>query len=205
MNAEGRAIGELTEARVAQSRPNGHEFTYVDISSINRETKRIERPAAIPCGKAPSRARQVLRAGDVLVSMTRPNLNAVAIVPPELDGSIGSTGFHVLRAKDAAPGFLYYAVQTPAFIDAMCRKVQGALYPAVRPKDISSFILPPFSLAEQQRIVAEIEKQFTRLDAGVASLRRVQAALKRYRASVLKAACEGRLVPTEAELARREG
>jgi type I restriction enzyme S subunit len=44
---------------------------------------------------------------------------------------------------------------------------------------------------EQQRIVAEIEKQFTRLDAGVASLRRVQIALKRYRASVLKAACEG--------------
>ena len=52
--------------------------------------------------------------------------------------------------------------------------------------------------------MAEIEKQFTRLEAGVASLKRVQAALKRYRASVLKAACEGRLVPTEAELARRE-
>ena len=53
--------------------------------------------------------------------------------------------------------------------------------------------------------MAEIEKQFTRLDAGVAGLRRVQANLKRYRAAVLKAACEGKLVPTEAELARREG
>jgi len=61
-------------------------------------------------------------------------------------------------------------------------------------------ILPP--LPEQHRIVSEIEKQFTRLDAGVAALRRVQANLKRYRAAVLKAACEGRLVPTEAELAR---
>jgi hypothetical protein len=55
--------------------------------------------------------------------------------------------------------------------------------------------VPP--LDEQQRIVAEIEKQFTRLEAAVASLKRVQAALKRYRASVLKAACEGPLVPTE--------
>ncbi len=44
---------------------------------------------------------------------------------------------------------------------------------------------------EQHRIVAEIEKQFTRLDAGIASLKRVQAALKRHRASVLKSACEG--------------
>ena len=60
-------------------------------------------------------------------------------------------------------------------------------------------------LAEQRRIVAEIETQFTRLDASVAALRRAQANLKRYRSSVLKDACEGRLVPIEAELARSEG
>jgi type I restriction enzyme S subunit len=66
----------------------------------------------------------------------------------------------------------------------------------------SSLPCPP--LDEQEQIVAEIEKQFTRLDAGVVPLKRVQTALRRYRASVLKAACEGRLVPTEAELARKE-
>lgn len=64
----------------------------------------------------------------------------------------------------------------------------------------SELLQPP--LSEQRRIVAEIETQFTRLDAGVAALRRTQANLKRYRAAVLKAACEGRLVPTEAELRR---
>ena len=63
--------------------------------------------------------------------------------------------------------------------------------------------VPP--TGEQHRIVAEIEKQFTRLDAAVAALKRIQANLRRYRASVLKAACEGRLVPIEAELARAEG
>ena len=67
------------------------------------------------------------------------------------------------------------------------------------------FEIPVAPPEEQPRIVAEIEKQFTRLDAGVAALRRVQANLKRYRAAVLKAACEGRLVPTEAELAKAEG
>jgi type I restriction enzyme, S subunit len=67
-----------------------------------------------------------------------------------------------------------------------------------------SFKIPNRLKPEQQRIVAEIEKQFTRLVAGVASLKRVQSELKRYRTSVLKAACEGRLVPTEAELARKE-
>lgn len=53
---------------------------------------------------------------------------------------------------------------------------------------------------EQRRIVAEIEEQFARLEVGVAALRRVAVKLKRYRAAVLKAACEGHLVPTEAEL-----
>ncbi|HET7562990.1 MAG TPA: restriction endonuclease subunit S [Rhodanobacteraceae bacterium] len=64
-------------------------------------------------------------------------------------------------------------------------------------------LIPPLHV--QHQIVADVEKQFTRLDAGVAALRRVQANLKRYRAAVLKAACEGRLVPTEAELAKAEG
>ena len=63
--------------------------------------------------------------------------------------------------------------------------------------------LPPIN--EQHRIVAEIETQFSRLNAVVTAFKRVQANLKRYRASVLQVACEGRLVPTEAELARAEG
>jgi type I restriction enzyme, S subunit len=75
----------------------------------------------------------------------------------------------------------------------------------VRPRDISSFkTTVPTSSKEQRRIVAEIEKQFTRLEAGVTALRRVQANLKRYRAAVLKSACEGKLVPTEAELAKKQ-
>ncbi len=75
----------------------------------------------------------------------------------------------------------------------------------VNQQDLNRVALPLPPLAEQRRIGDEIEKQFTRLDAAVAGLKRIQASLKRYRASVLKAACEGRLVPTEAELARREG
>lgn len=67
------------------------------------------------------------------------------------------------------------------------------------------FELPVAPLPEQHRIVEAIENYFTRLDDAVATLERVQRNLKRYRASVLKAAVEGRLVPTEAQLARAEG
>ena len=75
----------------------------------------------------------------------------------------------------------------------------------VRDATLADYPLPLPPLPEQHRIVAEIEKQFTRLDAAVASLKRAQVNLRRYRAGVLKSACEGTLVATEAELARAEG
>ncbi|MFP5484417.1 MAG: restriction endonuclease subunit S [Gammaproteobacteria bacterium] len=65
--------------------------------------------------------------------------------------------------------------------------------------------VPCPGLETQREIVAELEKQFSRLDEAVANLQRVKANLKRYKAAVLKAAVEGRLVETEATLARREG
>ena len=199
-------IGEITEPTVDQSGPGGtDDFLYVDISSIDNRAKKIVSPKSILVAQAPSRARQHLRAGDMVVSMTRPNLNAVAMVPVNMEHAISSTGLLVLRTNTVHPAWLYYLVQTDAFISAMSRLVLGVLYPAVRPKDICSYTIPLAPRPEQHRIIAEVEKQFTRLDAGIAALERARANMKRYRASVLKAACEGRLVPTEAESARAEG
>jgi type I restriction enzyme S subunit len=70
---------------------------------------------------------------------------------------------------------------------------------------LSAFPVPIPPANEQRRIVAEIEAHLTRLDAAVAALAQAKVRLKRYRAAILKAACDGRLVATEAELARAEG
>ncbi|MGD1098858.1 MAG: restriction endonuclease subunit S [Thermoplasmata archaeon] len=185
------AIGDLTEGKVGQEGPQRDTaFTYVDISSIDRATKRITDPKELPVRDAPNRARQRLKAGDVLVSMTRPNLNAVALLPASLDGSIGSTGFDVLRTSKIDPRWLFYFVQTTPFIEAMSARVQGALYPAVRPKDIRSYSIPVAPLPEQHRIIEVIEGSFTRIDAAVRALKRVRMNLSRYMASVVKVACE---------------
>ncbi len=77
-------------------------FMYVDIASIDRSLKVITSKSEILGADAPSRARKEIREGDILVSTVRPNLNTVAMVPTELDGQIASTGFCVLRPKDAA-------------------------------------------------------------------------------------------------------
>ncbi len=96
--------------------------------------------------------------------------------------------------------YLLYFLQTQTL---RLRNVnQGAAQPNLNTSIIKAINVPVAPASTRHRIVAEIEKQFTRLDAGVAALKRAQANLKRYRAAVLKAACEGKLVPTEAELAK---
>ena len=85
-----------------------------------------------------------------------------------------------------------------------CAK-HGTTVASIDTNRLLEFQIPIVGIRRQLEIVAEIEKQFSRLDEAVANLKRVKANLKRYKASVLKDAVEGRLVPTEAELARREG
>jgi type I restriction enzyme S subunit len=70
---------------------------------------------------------------------------------------------------------------------------------------INNFTIPLPPLPEQRAIVSKIEQLLSDLDKGIENFKKAQAQLKLYRQSVLKAACEGKLVPTEAELVRAEG
>ena len=98
-------LGEITEPKIDQAGPpQAGEFKYIDIGSVDNETKRIVDPKRLPAESAPSRARQRLRGGDVLVSMTRPNLNAVALVPPEFPSPLGSPSRRRSRSRSSRAG-----------------------------------------------------------------------------------------------------
>ncbi len=140
------------------------DFTYVDISSVDTNQKRITEPKTIACSAAPSRARQIIQTADILVSTVRPNLNCVAYVPNELEGSIASTGFCVLRPDEQAlySRYLFHWVQSKAFVGDMVSKATGASYPAVSDSIIKSSEIPLPPLEEQRRI-ASILDQINRL------------------------------------------
>ena len=194
-----------------QQKPND-SFIYLDISSIDNKNHIIIEPKTYLGKDAPSRARQLVKKDDILFSTVRTYLENVALVPDQYDGQIASTGFSILRAREyVLPKFLFYHCLTNNFLEPLNELQRGTSYPAVRDNDVRIQPIPLAPLPEQERIVAKIEELFTQLDAGVAALRRVQAELKRYKASVLKAACEGRLVPQDPsdepaeELLRRMG
>jgi len=155
--SEWKAIGDVTalhtEIRDPRVAPD-ETFKYVDISGIDREEKIVAKVKTLKGMDAPSRARKVIRTGDVLVSTVRPNLNAVALIPDELGNQVCSTGFCVLRANpDILPDYLFYFVRSSQFIRMVSGEVSGAMYPATTDQKIKEVRLPVPSLAEQRRIV----------------------------------------------------
>ncbi|RJP53884.1 MAG: restriction endonuclease subunit S [Anaerolineaceae bacterium] len=131
-------------------------FAYVDISSVDKDTKRITEPQMLLVGDAPSRARKEIKANDVLVATVRPNLNGVAIVPAQYDNQIASTGFCVLRSdvEQLDPNYLFYFTQTDYFISHLTELSTGAGYPAVSDEDILDTRIPLPPLTEQKRIAS---------------------------------------------------
>ncbi len=90
-----------------------------------------------------------------------------------------------------------YAINSLSVRTEIASYQSGSTRKRISRSNLAKVRIPLAPLSEQRRIVAAIEAQFTRLDAGVAALKRLQVNLKRYKAAVLKAACEGSLVPQD--------
>ncbi|MCG7400582.1 restriction endonuclease subunit S [Caballeronia zhejiangensis] len=136
------------------------DFQYIDLSAIDQETKRVTGAKLTKWEAAPSRARQLIEKGDVLVSTVRPNLNGVAKVGAEYHGATASTGFCVIRPKSQIldHSFLFHWVKSKPFVSEMVRQATGASYPAVSDRVVLASTIPLPDLAEQRRIAAILDK-----------------------------------------------
>ena len=142
---------------------------------------------------------QRLRAGDIVVATSSGSKHLVGksgLVHADWRGSFGAFCAAIRPKANIEPRFLAAFLQSPSYWKQVGKKALGVNINNLRRGDIESLTLPLPPLEKQREIVAELEKQFSRLDEAVANLQRVKAKLKRYKASVLKAAVEGRLVET---------
>jgi len=158
---EEKTLGEVllkTETVDPTKKPN-EEFIYLDVSSVNKETKEIEN-ATILLGKdAPSRARKLVKTNDVIFATVRPTHSRVALITEEYDEQVCSTGYFVLRPKDfLSQKLIYYFLLTPGFNKQMEKLQKGASYPAVTDSEVKSILIPfPKSKNEQQSIINKLD------------------------------------------------
>ncbi|MBN3890293.1 MAG: restriction endonuclease subunit S [Nostoc sp. JL31] len=118
-------------------------FQYIDIASVDVAIGVVSNPQELRGDEAPSRARKVVRAFDVIVSTCRPTRGAIAVIPVELHDQIASTAFSIVRAKDGInPFYLHYALRLPSTLEQFRKWSTGSSYPAILDEDVKKTLIP---------------------------------------------------------------
>jgi len=138
-------------------------FTYIDVSSVNNKTFTIDNTTKLRGRDAPSRARKLVKSGDVIFATVRPTLKRLTIIGKEYDSQICSTGYFILRTKDYISNkLLFYYLMGPNFISEMEKIQKGASYPAVTDGEIRQQVISfPKDLSEQKKLVDILDNLFT--------------------------------------------
>jgi type I restriction enzyme S subunit len=138
----------------------GKDYTYIDLSSVNRETNKITEIQTINYDNAPSRAQQIVKNEDVIFGTTRPTLKRYCFISAEYDEQICSTGFCILRANKEfiLPKYLFFSLTTTSFYNYVENNQEGAGYPAISNNKVKEYTIPLPSLKEQNRIVSILDR-----------------------------------------------
>lgn len=149
----------ITEKRNPALKPD-EIFTYIDISSIDVTTGIITNPQELLGEEAPSRARKVVKAGDIIISTCRPTRGAIAIIPPEFDNQICSTGFSVIRAKEGINNqYLHFILRSDLVKEQFRKFSTGSSYPAILDSDVEKTIIPLPDEPKQIQIAESVKSQ----------------------------------------------
>lgn len=147
-------VGEIVSKkieRVSKKFSDDSVIRYIDIASIDKDSKRISDTTEYVVGEAPSRAQQCVENGDILLSNVRPNLKTITMVHLTGSNLVCSTGFSVLRCDSYLPEYLFVAISSDSFTDRLMLKATGSSYPAVTTKDVMNQTIPaaPIDLQNQ--------------------------------------------------------
>lgn len=142
-----------------------NEFIYLDISSIENGTGKINYKNFVKGTEAPSRARRKIKNDSILLSIVRPNLKAFAFINfDKVDLCVASTGFATIKSNVASNKFIYYSIFQSYLLNQMIGVMGKGAYPSINQNDVNNLelALPPYSV--QNEIVEQIDEQMAIID-----------------------------------------
>ena len=182
-------LGEILEPSTKKVNPlTIEEMKYIGLEHIEKDKGTI---TGYGSSKEVKSTKSYFNKGDLLYGKLRPYLNKVYIA--EFEGVCSSDILVFPISKNLNNKYLLYIFLNKDFSRYANLQVSGVQHPRTSFKSISKYVFPMPPLPEQHRIVEKIEELFSRLDAGIESLKKVQTQIKRYRQAVLKHAFEGKL------------
>lgn len=189
-----KAIASCNDDVLGESTAEDYEIEYVEISGVNSD-RGITETTTIPFGQAPSRARRIVKDGDVLISTVRTYLRAIAPVKEPPENLIVSTGFAVIRPRSGSPDFLGYLFHTEYLISEVIARSVGVSYPAINSSELMRLFVPIPPLPEQRTIAAFLDHETGKIDALVAEQEKLIGLLKEKRQAVISHAVTKGLDP----------
>lgn len=181
------ALGENTEL--------DYEILYVDISSVSL-TEGIKHKEELLFENAPSRARRVVKSGDVLVSTVRTYLKAITYVESAEENLIASTGFAVLRPSEKFDSkFIGYWIQSEGMVGNIVANSVGVSYPAINSTDLVRLPIVELPLSEQKFIADFLDKRLAQVDALIAKQETLLEKLAEQRVALISHAVTKGLKP----------
>lgn len=157
---EWKTLGEvaLPTENISWKSQGEQQFSYIDLSSVDRNSKKITKTTEITKLTAPSRAQKIVKENDIIFGTTRPTLRRYTKIPLEFDNQICSTGFYVFRASDEVlPNYIYHIFGSNAFNNFVEENQSGASYPAISNSLVEQYKLPVPSKDIQSRIVKVLD------------------------------------------------
>ena len=182
------------------------DFCYIDIGSIDNKNQKLNaEETIIEPDKAPSRARKIVKNGDIIYSTIRPYLHNMCIIDREFSHlPIASTGFAVLRChSDYINEFLFYYMMSPDFDNYAndTDNAKGVAYPAINDARLSNALIPVPPSAEQHRILMKYKEflpyiiAYSKAESTLSELN--ETFPDKLRKSILQMAVQGKLVPQD--------
>lgn len=173
----------INDEVLTESTAPNYEFRYVDIGSVTLQ-KGIEQYQGFSFENAPSRARRIVRAGDVIVSTVRTYLKAVASIQDDKD-VIASTGFAVIRPKEVDSRFLAYSLANHYFVEMVSSRSTGVSYPAINASEMVDIknVLPPNDV--QKCIADYLDRKTAAVDTAISDKEKLIQLLEEQRTSII--------------------
>lgn len=170
------------------------EIEYIDIGSVGFFKLKSE-PVKMLFGQAPSRARRVVRKGDIIISTVRTYLKSMLYIDESLSGKIVSTGFSVLTPKGGVnSNYLKYSISGNYLIQNIIKSSVGVAYPAINDDRLMSLkIVYCRDKKEQEEIINYIEKETNKIDRTIELHKRQIELIKEYRTSLIASAVTGKI------------
>ena len=187
-------LATVNDEALAESTDPSVEIAYVDIGNVD-SVEGITGREELVFEDAPSRARRIVRQGDVIISTVRTYLRAIARIEAADANIIVSTGFAVIRPRHLDDGFIAYALMAPYFVERVVAHSVGVSYPAINASDLACLDIAFPPLPEQRAIAAFLDRETAKIDSLVAKKERLIELLQEKRTTLISRAVTRGLDP----------